>query len=62
MNNPNYPAHVFVVSKQDFSTGVMYEPKKVFLYEEDAQKYCQENNKHDQDYNYMAYQRVRLYR
>lgn len=61
MDNPNYPTHVFVVSKQDFSTGVMYEPKKVFLYEEDAQHYCREMNKRNQGYNFMAYQRIRLY-
>ena len=55
------PKFVYVVNKQEFSTGVFYGAQKVFLHEEDAIAYCEKYNSRNQVYNYMGYQRVRFY-
>ena len=52
---------VYVVGKQDYPTGVICEPIKVFLYEKDAQKYCEQKNKRCQTDDFYAYQRTRFY-
>lgn len=55
MNN-----YVYIVGKQDFTSGIIYEPVRAFLYEESARKYCEQiNEKYNDDVPY-AYQQIKF--
>lgn len=53
--------YAYVVGKQDFDSGIIYEPRKVFLYEGDAKKYCEQINKRLHDGTFYTYQKLRFY-
>lgn len=52
---------VYVVGQEDFVHDFIYKPIKVFLYEEDAQKYCEQKNKYNKLDDPYIYQKIRLY-